>query len=101
MCVCVCVCNDDNNNNALPRRSCLVHRQGRTPGQRETFLNLLFTLMKRPDEEQRGAMLAGLGVLARILGPPRLEVELLPHILPRTPPPRSEIPSYSLSYCSN
>lgn len=49
-------------------------------GQREVLLGLLFSLMKRPDEEQRAALLGGLGALARVLGPPRLEAELLPRV---------------------
>ncbi|KAK8379157.1 hypothetical protein O3P69_019180 [Scylla paramamosain] len=37
--------------------------------QREALVALLFGLLRRPDEEQRGAVLAGLAALARVLGP--------------------------------
>lgn len=54
--------------------------QQASSGQREVLLGLLFSLMKRPDEDQRAALLGGLGALARVLGPPRLEAELLPRV---------------------
>lgn len=46
--------------------------------EREKLLHLLFNLIKRPNEEQRNIILTGLVGLARVLGPTKLEAELLP-----------------------
>ncbi|KAK7081924.1 hypothetical protein SK128_015159 [Halocaridina rubra] len=46
--------------------------------ERERLLHLLFNLIKRPNEDQRNAILTGLVGLARILGANKLEGELLP-----------------------
>ncbi|XP_066971984.1 RAB11-binding protein RELCH homolog isoform X1 [Macrobrachium rosenbergii] len=46
--------------------------------ERERLLHLLFNLIKRPDEDQRNAILTGLVGLARVLGSTKLEEELLP-----------------------
>ncbi|XP_076057124.1 RAB11-binding protein RELCH homolog [Oratosquilla oratoria] len=48
------------------------------PEEREKLLHLLFNLIKRPDEQQRHAILTGLVGLARVLGAAKLEAELLP-----------------------
>ncbi|XP_047483216.1 RAB11-binding protein RELCH-like [Penaeus chinensis] len=61
----------------LPLLICGVclHKDGR---EREKLLHLLFNLIKRPNEEQRNIILTGLVGLARVLGPTKLEAELLP-----------------------
>lgn len=46
--------------------------------ERERLLHLLFNLTKKPDKEQRSTILLGLVSLARVLGPSKLEAELLP-----------------------
>ncbi|XP_035218568.1 RAB11-binding protein RELCH homolog isoform X2 [Stegodyphus dumicola] len=48
------------------------------PKQRDKLLNILFNLIKRPDEEQRQMILTGLVAIAQHLGPSRVEAELLP-----------------------
>ncbi|XP_076331644.1 RAB11-binding protein RELCH homolog isoform X1 [Tachypleus tridentatus] len=45
---------------------------------RDKLLNILFNLIKRPDEEQRHMILAGFVAIAKHLGPTRVESELLP-----------------------
>ena len=42
------------------------------------FLNLLFNLIKRPDESQRQMILEGFVRMVPTLGPTRIEAELLP-----------------------
>ena len=61
----------------LPLLICSVslHKNGK---EREKLLHLLFNLIKRPDEDQRNAILTGLVGLARVLGSTKLEGELLP-----------------------
>lgn len=51
------------------------HQDGK---ERERLLHLLFNLIKRPDDDQRSTILTGLVGLARVLGPTKLEAELLP-----------------------
>lgn len=46
--------------------------------ERDALLNLLFNLTKRPDEDQRRVILAGLLSVAQCLGHVRVESELLP-----------------------
>ncbi|XP_042901909.1 RAB11-binding protein RELCH homolog [Parasteatoda tepidariorum] len=46
--------------------------------ERDKLLNILFNLIKRPDEEQRHMILSGLVTIAQHLGPSRVEAELLP-----------------------
>lgn len=46
--------------------------------QRDKLLNILFNLIKRPDEEQRQMILTGFVAIAQHLGPSRVEAELLP-----------------------
>ncbi|KAG8189556.1 hypothetical protein JTE90_026600 [Oedothorax gibbosus] len=48
------------------------------PKERDKLLNILFNLIKRPDEEQRHMILTGLVAIAQHLGPSRVEAELLP-----------------------
>lgn len=43
-------------------------------------MGLLLGLLKRPDEEQRGAVVAGLAWLARAVGGAGVECEVLPHV---------------------
>ena len=45
---------------------------------RDQFLNILFNLIKRPDEEQRRIILGGFLSMAARFGPARIEAELLP-----------------------
>ncbi|KAG0422945.1 hypothetical protein HPB47_001231, partial [Ixodes persulcatus] len=46
--------------------------------ERDALLNLLFNLTKRPDDDQRRVILAGLLSVAQCLGHARVEAELLP-----------------------
>ncbi|XP_078462530.1 RAB11-binding protein RELCH homolog isoform X1 [Lampetra planeri] len=46
--------------------------------QRDELLNILFNLIKRPDEQQRKTILVGCVAFARHVGPARAESELLP-----------------------
>ncbi|XP_054716426.1 RAB11-binding protein RELCH homolog [Uloborus diversus] len=46
--------------------------------ERDKLLNILFNLIKRPDEDQRQMILTGLVAIAQHLGPSRVEGELLP-----------------------
>ncbi|KAL3860033.1 hypothetical protein ACJMK2_010206, partial [Sinanodonta woodiana] len=46
--------------------------------ERDKLLNILFNLIKKPDEEQRHMILAGCVAFAEHVGPTRLEAELLP-----------------------
>ncbi|XP_052230319.1 RAB11-binding protein RELCH homolog isoform X2 [Dreissena polymorpha] len=46
--------------------------------ERDNLLNILFNLIKKPDEEQRQMILTGCIAFAQHVGPTRLEAELLP-----------------------
>ncbi|XP_033099105.1 RAB11-binding protein RELCH homolog [Anneissia japonica] len=46
--------------------------------ERDKLLNILFNLIKKPDEEQRQMILRGCVAFAQHVGPARLEEELLP-----------------------
>ncbi|XP_014675386.1 PREDICTED: lisH domain and HEAT repeat-containing protein KIAA1468 homolog isoform X2 [Priapulus caudatus] len=46
--------------------------------ERDKLLNLLFNLIKKPDEDQRHTILTGCVTYAHIVGPTRAETELLP-----------------------
>ncbi|XP_038050849.1 RAB11-binding protein RELCH-like [Patiria miniata] len=48
------------------------------PNERDKLLNLLFNLIKKPDEEQRQVILSGCVAFAKYVGPERAEAELLP-----------------------
>ena len=45
---------------------------------RDRLLNLLFNLIKRPDQDQRRTILAGFRAMAAAAGGDRVEAELLP-----------------------
>ncbi|ESO82885.1 hypothetical protein LOTGIDRAFT_108770 [Lottia gigantea] len=46
--------------------------------ERDNLLNILFNLIKKPDDEQRQMILTGCIAFAETVGPTRLETELLP-----------------------
>lgn len=46
--------------------------------ERDKLLNILFNLIKRPDEDQRHMILTGFVAVAQHLGPEKVEAELLP-----------------------
>ncbi|KAB0383558.1 hypothetical protein FD755_005475, partial [Muntiacus reevesi] len=48
------------------------------PKERDQLLHILFSLIKRPDDEQRQMILTGCVAFARRVGPTRVEAELLP-----------------------
>ncbi|XP_071784644.1 RAB11-binding protein RELCH homolog [Asterias amurensis] len=48
------------------------------PNERDKLLNLLFNLIKKPDQEQRNVILSGCVAFAKHVGPERAEAELLP-----------------------
>ncbi|XP_070574126.1 RAB11-binding protein RELCH homolog isoform X2 [Ptychodera flava] len=48
------------------------------PKERDNLLNILFNLIKKPDEEQRHMILTGCVAFAQHVGPTRVETELLP-----------------------
>ncbi|XP_077982155.1 RAB11-binding protein RELCH homolog [Glandiceps talaboti] len=48
------------------------------PKERDNLLNILFNLIKKPDEEQRHMILTGCVAFAQHVGPTRVEAELLP-----------------------
>ncbi len=55
-----------------------VIRQHDSPDVRDSLMNQLFNLIKKPDEGQRMTIMDGCVALARAIGPVRTETELLP-----------------------
>lgn len=46
--------------------------------ERDNLLHMLFNLIKRPDEDQRQMIMSGCAAFAQVVGPTRIEAELLP-----------------------